>query len=434
MVGEQQLSSDVLSRDAKEVIPGGVNSYARKFDREIHFEAGDGSKIYDLDGNEYIDYLNAWGAILLGHCDPAVTTKVTEVLQTQDLYGYGTTSLEVDVAQAIAERVPSADKVLFGVTGSEVVARAITLARAVTGRRKIIKFQGTYHGWYDPVAMNHLSEEADLGEHDVFTNGLLEEATDETIILPYNDLAAVQDAVDEHGDEIAGIILEPIAHNMGCVVPTDGFLEGLRRVCDDNDMLLIFDEIITGFRHDMGGVQNIEGVTPDLTTLGKGIANGYPLSVLCGKDEYMNRFQTVQDGDVSFGGTYNAHASSMAAASASINALEARNFHDEAIQKRDQICDALEEILEDHGITATVKRYGTVFLTYFMEPPIENYRDVLRNDDELYDEYRQRMIDQGILMVPKPVRRNYILESHTQEDIDKTIEAAKSAIASIAAE
>ncbi|WP_114579012.1 aspartate aminotransferase family protein [Saliphagus sp. LR7] len=431
MPNERRISSNELANCAKDVIPGGVNSYARKFEREINFDRGQGSKIYDLDGNEYVDYLNAWGAILLGHCDSEVNEAVTTTLAEQDLYGYGTTELEVEVAKEIVKHVPSAEKVLFGVTGSEVVARAITLARAVTGGKKVIKFQGTYHGWYDSVAMNHLSEPEKLGTRDVFTEGLLEQTVAETIILPFNDLNAVQETVKEHSDELAGIILEPVAHNMGCVLPADGFLDGLRRICDENGILLIFDEIITGFRHDMGGVQQLEGVIPDLTTLGKGIANGYPLSVLCGKEKYMDRFQTKDGGDVSFGGTYNSHAASMAAAKTSMQALQERDFHKVGVERRDRICDAFEDLFEDYGVVATVKRYGTVFLTYFMEPPIQTYQDVLRNDDEKYHAYRQMMIDEGILMVPKPLRRNYLLERHTTEDVERTIEAAKPAIASI---
>lgn len=417
-----------LSDRATGVIPGGVNSYARKFDRIINFDRGDGSKIYDRDGTEYVDYLNAWGAIVLGHCDPVVDDYVAEILTDQDLYGYGTTELEVEVAETIKRLVPSAERVLFGVTGSEVVARAITLARAVTGGSKLIKFQGHYHGWYDSVAMNHMTDPADLGTTDPFSAGLPESTIEETLVLPYNDLDAVESAFKEHGDDIAGIILEPVAHNMGCVIPEDGYLKGLRRIADEQGALLIFDEIITGFRHHLGGVQAIEGVTPDLTTLGKSIANGYPISVLCGKAEYMERFHTVEGGDVAFGGTYNAHAGSIAAAKATIEALRDRNFHTSAIRKRDRLCAGLEDIIEDAGVDAHVAKYGTVFLTYFADGPIRNYRDVLEVDGEAYERYRWGMVDRGVMMVPKPVRRNYITEQLTDDDVRRTLDAAGEAL------
>jgi glutamate-1-semialdehyde 2,1-aminomutase len=413
---------------AERTIPGGVSSYARKFDRPLSFDYGRGSKVYEIDGTEYVDYLQAWGAIILGHCHDQVTDRVAEVIGRQDLYGMGTTELEVEVAEAISDAVPSADRVLFGVTGSEVVARAITLARAVTGRKKIIKFQGHYHGWYDPVAMNHLTDPDHLDDKVPFTEGVLPEVVDQTIVLPFNDEAALETAFEEYGDEIAGIVLEPVAHNMCCVTPREGYLETLRQITNEHGSLLIFDEIITGFRHGMGGVQESEGVTPDLTTLGKSIANGYPMSVLCGKKEYIERFHTTDDGDVAFGGTYSSHAAALAAAHETMRLLEELNFHETASQQSAEIGEALEDIIEDVGLDAHVKHYGPTFLTYFTDKPVHDYRDVLKCDREQYMTYRWEMVNQGVLMIPKNVRRNYLTASHTDEDIQKTIEAAKHAL------
>ncbi|GAB7009074.1 glutamate-1-semialdehyde 2,1-aminomutase [Halorubrum trueperi] len=384
-----------------------------------------------MEGDEYVDYLQAWGAIILGHCHEQLNERVSDVLSEQDLYGMGTTELEVEVAETISNHVPSAERVLFGVTGSEVVARAITLSRAVTGRRKIIKFQGHYHGWYDPVAMNHLTDPDKLGTKDVFTNGVLPEIVDETIVLPFNDVEAVERAFEKHNDEIAGVILEPIAHNMGCMPPKDGYLEALRRITDKNGSLLIFDEIITGFRQDMGGVQSIEGIIPDLTTLGKSIANGYPMSVLCGKQEYMDRFHTKENGDVAFGGTYNSHAAALAAAGETLRLLEDLDFHSKATAQSEEISAALSDLVEDIGLEAHIRSYGPVFLTYFGNPPMDNYEDTLRHDTEQYMEYRREMVDRGVLMVPKDVRRNYLTASHTDEDTQKTIEAAEDAFKAV---
>lgn len=423
MSSDQRERSKALSKRARQSIPGGVSSYARKFETELNWDSAQGSTIRDVDGNNYLDYLQAWGAIILGHADEAVNSAAAEAVQREDLYGYGTTEPEVDLAEAICDHVPSAEKVLFGVTGSEVTAAAVRLARGVTDRSKIVKFQGHYHGWYDALAMNHMSPEARLGDRDPFTDGLLDGAVDETIVLPFNDGEAVRKTFEEYGDEIAGVILEPVAHNMGCVVPQDGFLETLRAVTEAHGSLLVFDEIITGFRHDLGGVQQLEGVTPDLTTLGKSVANGYPMSILCGKAEYMDQFTTA-GGSIAFGGTYNAHPASLAAASVTMDRLEETEFHKRAIDYRDRVCAGLEDILADAGITATVERYGTVFLTYFMEDTPTDYRDVLENDVETYMGYRWGMIDRGVMMVPENARRNYITAAHNEEDARKTIEAA----------
>lgn len=428
---ETARSAELMDR-ATAVIPGGVNSVARRFDEPISFAHGRGSKIVDMDGNEYVDYLQAWGAIVLGHCHPDVNDAVARQLERTDLYGFGTTELEVSVAELVNEHVPSAEKVQFGVTGSEVVAHAIRLARAVTGRRKIVKFQGHFHGWYDPVSMNHLTDRDELGTADPFTAGILEAVVDETVVLPFNDVEAVERAVREHEDEIAAVVLEPVAHNMGCIPPEDGYLDALREITAEHDIVLIFDEIITGFRHDMGGVQRIEGVTPDLTTLGKSIANGYPISVLCGKAEYMDQFSTA-GGPVTFGGTYNAQAGSLAAAKATMELLVDENFHEETRRRRATLAAGLRDLLDDVGLPAHVAEYGTVYLTYFMDDPPQNYRDIVEHhDDETYMDYRWGMIERGVLKVPKNVRRNYLTASHSDADVDRTLDAAAAVLAEIA--
>lgn len=427
---DRMRGSAALMERAEGSLPGGVSSYARTFDFPLSFERGSGSRVIDVDGNEYVDYLQAWGAIVLGHCEEEITDAVSQTLSEQDLFGMGTTELEVEVAEMIRDRVPSAERVLFGVTGSEVVARAIMVARAATGRKKIIKFQGQYNGWYDPVAMNHLDGTPESNAP--FSEGILDESMDETIVLPFNNLDAVEAAIETHENEIAGIILEPVSHNMGCIPPREGYLQGLRDVTDDHGIVLIFDEVVTGFRHDLGGVQRLENVTPDLTTMGKAVANGYPMSVLCGTKSLMERFHTA-GGDVSFGGTYNAHASALAAAKETILRLERRDFHERTRAKRDEISDGLEDIIEDIGLDACVSRYGTVFLTYFMSDQPRDHRDIVeRHDDERYHDYRMNMLDRGVLMVPKKVRRNFLTDSHTDEDVRVTLEAAEESLREVA--
>jgi glutamate-1-semialdehyde 2,1-aminomutase len=431
-------SAALLAR-AKRVTPGGINSTSRTQMMEdrngnpVCFEEASGAELVDRSGNRYVDYNNGWGPIILGHCDEDVNEAVAEATARRDLVGMSTCELEVRAAELVAERVPSADKVQFGTTGSEVVAHAIRTARAVTGREKIIKFQGNYHGWYDPVALNYISKPARLGQHDPITTGLLPEATEETIVLPYNDLAAVEAAFEEHDGEVAGVILEPVAHDMGCVPPVDGYLEGLRDVTDEHGALLIFDEIITGFRHGMGGAQEREGVTPDLTTMAKAVANGYPVSLLCGKDEYMRQFGPGErGGSVYFAGTYNAHTGGMAAVVETITQLEARNVHDRFEDVRSTLTDALRDHLTDAGVDGFVQEYGGIFATYFGEGPVTNYRDLLDLDEERFTEYRWEMIDRGILMVSKFPRANLLNASLTDEQVQETVDAAGEAIRAVA--
>ncbi len=432
-----QRSKALIDR-AKQVTPGGMNSSSRtqlmedRNGEPICFEKAAGAQLVDMDGNEYIDYLNAWGPIILGHCDEQVNDAVNDALSERDLVGMSTSELEVQAAELITERVPSADKVQFGTTGSEVVAHAIRTARAVTGREKIIKFQGNYHGWYDPVAMNYLSKSENLGERDLITTGLLSEAVEETIVLPYNDLEAVKEAFQEHHDEIAGVILEPVAHDMGCIPPVDGFLQGLRDVTENHGALLIFDEIITGFRHGMGGVQAREGVDPDLTTMAKAVANGYPVSLLCGKEEYMNQFIAGdRSGSVYFAGTYNAHTGGMAAVVETIRQLEERDVHNRFEQVRTRMADAIRDHMADAGVEGFVQEYGGIFATYFGDSPMRNYRDLLELDAERFTEYRWEMIERGVLMVPKFPRANLLNASLTDEQVEETIEAAGEAIQAI---
>lgn len=435
---QPHAESAALIERAKRVTPGGINSTSRTQMMEdrngnpVCFEEASGAEIVDRSGNRYVDYNNGWGPIILGHCDPDVNEAVAQATAKRDIIGMSTSELEVRAAELVAERVPCADKVQFGTTGSEVVAHAVRTARAVTGREKLIKFQGHYHGWYDPVALNYISRPENLGKRDPITTGMLPEATEETIVLPFNDLAAVETAFAEHGDDIAGVILEPVAHDMGCVPPVDGYLQGLRDITDEYGSLLIFDEIITGFRHSMGGVQQLEGVTPDLTTMAKAVANGYPVSLLCGKDEYMRQFGPGErGGSVYFAGTYNAHTGGMAAVVETITQLEARNVHEQFEDVRTTLTGAIRDHLADAGVEGFVQEYGGVFATYFGEGPVTNYRDLLDLDDERFTEYRWEMIDRGILMVSKFPRANLLNASLTDEQVQATVDAAGEAIRAV---
>jgi glutamate-1-semialdehyde 2,1-aminomutase len=408
-----------------------VNTSLRSISPQLVFTRAHGATITDADGNEYIDYHSAFGPIILGHRFEAVEQRVTQALQKIDLLGVGVTEMEIELARKICQNVPSAEKVLLCNSGSEATYSAIRLARAVTGRKKIIKFQGCYHGWHDSVALNVISRPERVGEKDPLSAGSLPEVLCNTIVCSFNDLAEVEKAVKENRGEIAAIILEPIPHNIGCVLPKVGFLEGLREITRLNNIIFIFDEVITGFRHSVGGYQKICGVLPDLTTLGKSMANGYPIAAICGKRELMDHFNTHPEGDIFFAGTYNGHPIGCAAALASIEVLETQRVHDHIFHLGEKMRRGLEEIINRLKIRATVAGFGSIFLTYFMEGPIHSYTDLLRNDQKLFVMYRRKLIERGIFKLPLNLKRNHISFSHTVADIDRTLQACEDTIKEI---
>src|SRR3954449_6093191 len=302
---ERPTKSQQLLSEAAAVIPGGVNTCRRQSTQGLCFERGQGAYLWDLDGRRHVDYHAAYGAIFLGHSHPAVTDRVAEAIRDTVLFGVGVTGAEVALARKIVQHVPSAEQVVVCNSGSEATYHAIRLARGVTGREKIIKFQGCYNGFHDYVLRNVLSAPELVGRRDPQSKGMLDAAIDATLVCRFNDLEDVKQPLAATPEQIAAIVVEPVAHNSPGLLPRPGFLEGLRRLCEREGIVLIFDEVITGFRHGLGGYQAVCGVTPDLTTLGKAIANGFPLAAIAGRRELMERFSTNPDGDVHFGGTYN---------------------------------------------------------------------------------------------------------------------------------
>jgi glutamate-1-semialdehyde 2,1-aminomutase len=410
---------------ASSYIPGGVNTSLRTLARPLAFERAQGSKVYDADGREYVDYHAAFGPIILGHAHPAVNARVIETLQRLDIIGVGTTELEARLARKLVEHIPSAEKVLFCNSGSEATFSALRLARAVTGRKKIIKFQGCYHGWHDAVLMNVITPPESMGRKQPLSAGMLPEVVDQTLVLTFNDLDEVERTLAEQGEQVAAIILEPIPHNIGCVIPTHEFLAGVRRLSTQYGTILVFDEVVTGFRHALGGYQSIVGVTPDLTTVAKAMANGYPVAAICGRAELMDRFNTRPGGDVFFAGTFNAHPLATAAALATIEALEDGSVYRHIYALGDRARTGLAEIVEMLGVMCEVTGFGSVFVPYFMEGPIRSYADLPRNDDRFDLASRQGMVDRGFLMLPIALKRNHVSASHTEEDIDRTLQAAE---------
>jgi len=413
--------SDLIYARACEVIPGGVNTSLRRVVPHLIFTKADGAKITDADGNEYIDYHAAFGPIVLGHNFDAVLRSVVQAIGAVDLLGTGTTELEVKLAEKICSIIPSAEKVLFCNSGSEATFGAIRLARAVTGREKIIKFQGCYHGGSDELAMNVISPVDKIGKKDPLSAGSLRTTIDRTVVCTFNDLDGVEQAIRQNDNEIAAIIVEPIPHNIGCVLPAPGFLKGLRDISRQYGVILIFDEVITGFRHDIGGYQKICGVTPDLTTLGKAMANGYPISAICGRRDLMDNFNTHPEGKVFFAGTFNGHAIGCSAALATIEVMEKQNVHKHLFRLGDKMRSGLQDICSRLKLQATVAGFGSVFITYFMDPPIHSYTDLLRNDQQFFVEYRRQLLERGIFKLPLNLKRNHISFSHTDDDIETTL-------------
>ena len=429
VAGFANMRSQTLLRDAARVLPGGVNTAKRKISPALCVRRGHGGWIETVDGARLIDHHCAYGAVFLGHAQPEIGRRVQEAMRAGGLFGVGVTELEVQVARKIVEHVPCADLALMCGSGTEATFHAIRVARAASGRSKILKFQGCYHGSHDYVALNYLSTPEHLGHPDPFSAGSLPSAITNTLVCRFNDLDDVEQAFARHPDQIAAVIVEPIAHNAASIMPAPEFLPGLRAICDREGTALIFDEVITGFRHGLGGYQAIASVTPDLTTLAKALGNGVPIAALAGSHELMNRFSTTPDGDVWFAGTYNGNAVGLAAALASIEILEREPVHEHVFRLGDRMRAGLREVAADAGIPAIVSGFGSVFVLLFMDGELRSYDDALRNNAALQVAYRRELLTRGVLEIPENLGRSHILYSHTDDDIDRSLEATQSALA-----
>ncbi len=427
-----RTKSDALFERSRCVAPGGVHTAARRLDPAIAWERAEGAYIWDVDGNRYLDYHGAWGPIILGHRHPYVTQKATEAVRRWDLFGTGTTALEVELAEAICRHVPSAEQVLLCNTGSAATFHAVRVARAYTGRSKVIKFQGCFHGWHDYLLRNCLSAPERVYERDPGSAGMLDAAVDETLVCRLNDLEDVERTCREHEGQVACMILEPLCHNIGCVVLTDEFLQGLRRLCDAYGIVLVFDEVVTGFRVHLGGYQAACGVRPDLTTLGKAMANGWPIAALAGRREILERFNTHPQGDVFFAGTYNAHPAAAAAALATLETLEREPVYEHIFGLGERMRRDLGEVVDRLGLPATVVGYGSVFLLYWGDGPFTCYEDLLRLDASRDLALRRGMIERGHYFVPVHLKRILFTYAHTEEDRLATLQAAETELERIA--
>jgi glutamate-1-semialdehyde 2,1-aminomutase len=339
---------------------------------------------------------------------------------------------EIELAELLVEHVPSVDRVFLTASGSEATYHALRLARASTGRQKIVKFQGCYHGWHDSIALNVISPADRLGHRDPLSAGAMEPVLDATVVLPFNDPDAVDLALADR--DVAAVIIEPIPHAIGALLPQPGFLERIRAACTRTDTVLIFDEIVTGFRHALGGFQSIVGVTPDLTTLGKAVANGYPIAALGGRLDLMEQLGTTPAGNVFATGTFNGHPTMAAAGVATIRKLRTEPVIEHVFALGERLRSGLEELYARIDQPAVVTGYGSISVAFFMDGPIVRFDDMLRNDADLFVGYRLRLLERGFLELPMNLKRNTISYAHTADDIDGLLEATEAAVLTARAE
>ncbi|MEX1018183.1 MAG: aspartate aminotransferase family protein [Litorilinea sp.] len=420
---------------AKATLAGGVSSNVRLLGKPhpLFFDHAEGAMLYDVDGNAYIDYMLAQGPMILGHSHPRVLDAVNTAMRKGQLYA-GQHELEISVSQKMVDLIPSAELCRFGLSGSEMVQAAMRLARAITGRTKILRFEGHYHGWFDNVLVSFAPplDKAGPREHPnnlPTTPGQTQSSLEDFYVLPYNDLSLVEKLFAESGDTIAAIMLEPVMCNTGAIPPEPGFLEGLRKLCDDHGALLYFDETITGFRLSLGGAQERFGVTPDLSSFAKAMAGGFANAALVGKREYMERFAQ----DVNHSGTFNSNVIAMAASHAAIAELEADNG---AIYRHlDQIGGALMEGLREigarRGLPLHVQGFPCSFHVSFTElPAIRDYRDFVGHCDAArYGDFTLEMLKRGVRLIGRGIW--YVSAAHTMEHVEQTLQAADSALAAV---
>lgn len=423
--------SETLFEQAQKYIPGGVNSPVRAFrgvgGTPIFFKHAEGAYLYDEDGKRYIDYIGSWGPMILGHSDK----RIKDALHAQvDLgVGYGApTSIETDMARKVCELVPSIDLVRMVNSGTEATMSAIRLARGFTGRDKIVKFEGCYHGHADSLLVKAGSGALTLGVPN--SPGVPACLAELTLTLDFNDIEGVRKIFKEMGDEIAAIIVEPVAGNMNCIPPVPGFLEGLREVCDEYGSVLIFDEVMSGFRVSLGGAQGLYGVTPDLTALGKVIGGGLPVGAFGGKREIMEHIAPL--GPVYQAGTLSGNPLAMSAGLATLNAISEPGFHDRLTEKTVALREGLKAAADAAGIPMAVQGAGAMFGFFFTEEAsITSFDQVMACDVERFMKFFQGMLKEGIYLAPSAFEAGFTSAALSDQDIADTIAAAKKVFATL---
>ncbi|MDX2476770.1 MAG: glutamate-1-semialdehyde 2,1-aminomutase [Gammaproteobacteria bacterium] len=425
------MNNEELFQQASKHIPGGVNSPVRAFKSvggsPVFFKRGSGAKLWDEEGREYIDYVGSWGPMILGHSHPSVINAVKQQLEAG--LGYGApTVLETRMADLVCELVPSIEKVRMVSSGTEATMSAIRLARGATGRDKVIKFEGCYHGHSDSLLVKAGSGALTIG---VPTSpGVPADLAKLTLTLEYNNLQQVVEVMATEGDEVACIIVEPVAGNMNCVPPEPGFLQGLRELCDKYGTVLIFDEVMTGFRVALGGAQSYYSVSPDLTTLGKVIGGGLPVGAFGGRAELMD--QIAPEGPVYQAGTLSGNPVAMSAGLAMLENVQEEGFYERLSATADQLVSGMQERARAAGIALTFNQVGGMFGLFFSESEkVTCFADVMACDVERFNKFFHGMLEQGVNLAPSSFEAGFVSSAHGQAEIDFTLKAADKVFANL---
>jgi glutamate-1-semialdehyde 2,1-aminomutase len=418
--------SEELFARAVELMPGGVNSPVRAF-RGVggtprFIESARGATLTDVDGRTYVDYVGSWGPMILGHADEQVVEAIREALGRGTSYG-APTRLEIEMAEEIVDAVPSVEMVRMVNSGTEATMSALRLARGVTGRSKIVKFEGCYHGHGDSLLVKAGSGVATLGLPD--SPGVPPEVARHTITAPFNDEAALAAVFDEHGDTIAAVIIEPVVGNMGCVPPGEGYLQAVRDLTRRHGALLIFDEVMTGFRLARGGAQALYGVTPDITTLGKIIGGGLPVGAYGASREIMN--MVAPAGPVYQAGTLSGNPLAMTAGLATLRRLRDRAVYEGLERAGRVLCEGMGEAAREAGFGTVTNRVGSMFTMFFTDEPVTDWTSAARSDRERFGKFFHAMLGEGVYLAPSQFEAGFISTAHTDELLERTVEAARKA-------
>ncbi len=412
--------SERLFEEAQKYLVGGVNSPVRAFKAvggtPLFIDRGKGSKVWDVDGNEYIDYVLSWGPLILGHANDQVINAIKHVSNYGTSFG-APTELEIQMAKAVVEAVPSVEMVRFVNSGTEATMSAIRLARGYTGKNKIVKFEGCYHGHVDSLLVSAGSGVATLGIPG--TPGIPEELANLTIVLPYNNIEAVEEAFKKHGDDIACVIIEPVAGNMGVVVPSKEYHQRLREITKEYGALLIWDEVMTGFRLALGGAQELYGIEPDITTLGKVIGGGLPVGAYGGKREIMEYVAPV--GPVYQAGTLSGNPLAMAAGLRQIQILKETNPYPELDRRGQKLEDGFRFLSEKYGIPITVNRVGSMITAFFTDKDVVDFETAKSSDLEKYAKFFRLMLENGVYFAPSQFEASFLSTAHSDIDIEETL-------------
>ncbi|MEW6615029.1 MAG: glutamate-1-semialdehyde 2,1-aminomutase [Thermodesulfobacteriota bacterium] len=423
-------TSEYLFKEAQRYIPGGVNSPVRAYKAvdgsPLFIEKAKGSKIYDADGNEYIDYVGSWGPMIVGHAHPNVISALKKAMENGTSFG-APTGLEVELARMIVDAVPSIELVRMVSSGTEATMSAIRLARGYTNRDKIIKFEGCYHGHVDSLLVKAGSGATTLGIPD--SPGVPWDFAKNTLTLTFNDLEPVKEVTEKDGENIAAIIVEPIPGNMGVIQPKAGFLEGLRKLCDQHGIVLIFDEVITGFRVSFGGAQELYSVFPDLTCLGKIVGGGLPVGAFGGKKEIMEKISPL--GPVYQAGTLSGNPLAMTAGVETLKILSQEGVYEILDEKAKILTGGIENAAKKMGIPVFSTRIGSMSTLFFSDREVTDYSSAKTSDTKRFARYFSAMLEQGIYLAPSQFEASFVSLAHTDEDIEKTIEVARKCLSFI---